>query len=391
MTTKTTKILLFSAIFAAIMVPSLSLATDEQPMTPQEEIAMIQPHVDELYAATVELTEKERELELLNRSSVNASNESISVIEKRISELQQTIDDKTNMLAEIQEDLYERYTLEPQLKERLENAKAHALSLRTEQDIPFAGIGISHFHKALNLRIDANSLTAEKDETYYRNLLEKEFEGVPILISFVTPTLDSCSTQTSNCDPIVGGIEMEAKNHSPCTIGLPLYRSSVEGYITAGHCVDTGSGTANDVFQPTESGGTKVGDTTVKVYAAECDCAFIAHSGSEDTQEKVWYSSNFYVSVTTYTDRVANGSLVMMTGKTSGPQTAVVDDNTDTMTVGGINFDVVSTTTDVTQGGDSGAPWTSWAKSNFYGVHSGSNGSQSFFIPWENIETELGL
>ncbi len=390
MISKTTKSVLFVAILSAIIIPASVLALDQKPLTPEAEVAMIQTHVDELYDATTKLADKTQELDALNSSGTSTIKE-INATEKDISDLEKTIDNKTVILVGIQDDLYDRYTIEPVLNAKLEQAKERAKVLRDEMDIPFNGIGISHSQKALNLRIDEKSLTVEKDEAYYRTLLKKEFAGIPMIISFTTIEPEGCALQQANCDPIVGGVQMEAKNHDPCTISLPVTRSGVEGYITASHCVNTGSGTANDVFQHTESAGTKVGDTTVRIFTDDCDCAFIDHSGGEDTETKIWYSSNYFITVTGYTDRVSNGALVMVTGQNSGSKVAIVDDNTDTASYSGLNVDTISTTTHVTQGGDSGAPWSSLAKSNYYGLHVAGDSGASYFVPWENVEAELGL
>ena len=386
MTTKTTKTVLFAALLSAIIIPASVMALDQKPLTPEAEISMIQAHVDELYSATTQLADKQTELDNLNKSET-ASVQEINTTKEQIAELEKIMDNKTTILVGIQEDLYERHTIEPALKAQLDEAEERAKILRTELDIPFVAIGTSSAEKALNLRIDVNALTSEKDEDYYTALLEKEFGDLPMLISFVEMgTEDSCTSYSGqNCDPIVGGIQMEAVGHGYCTIGIPVTRDSVEGYITSGHCVTLGSGTTDDVYQHTETAGTKVGDATVRIYDADCDCAFIDHSGSEDTQEKIWYSSNYYISVTSYVDRVADGTLVIMTGATSGPKSAVIDDGTDTWYFNSITWDVASTTTDVTSRGDGGAPWTSLAKSTFYGMHKGSDGSASYFIPWENV------
>jgi len=392
MITKTTKTVLLAAILSAILIPVSVMALDQKPMSSEEEVAMIQVHVDDLYKATTDLADKKTELTNLNKSDTTTVQE-INATELEISALEKTIDNKTMILVGIQDDLYDRYTIEPVLKAKLEQAKERVKELRSELDIPFNGIGISHSKQALNLRIDMNALTTEKDQTYYRTLLEKEFKGVPMIISFTTVNDESCTSVTANCDPIVGGIEIEADGHTPCSMALPVTRNSVEGYITAAHCVNIGSGSANDVFQPRENTGSKIGDTIVRVLTQDCDCAFIDHSGSEDASgSKIWYSSNYYITVTGYTDRIGNGSLVMFTGQTSGTKVAIVDDNTDVVTHSGVtDIDVVSTTTHVTDNGDSGGAWSSLAKSNFYGIHSAGDTGASYFIPWENVEAELGL
>ncbi|MCY4492207.1 MAG: hypothetical protein OXC46_12215 [Thaumarchaeota archaeon] len=366
-----------------MVLPSAALSMGNEPMSPEEEVATIQTHVEELYDTTVKLADKQKELDELNISLTTS--QKIDAIKKQISELQKIVDNKTTVLAEIQENLYERYTIDPALNSRLEQAKEHAKSWRTEMDIPFVAIGISHSQHALNLRIDVNALTAEKNETYYRMLLAKEFGHVPTIISFIdVGAEDSCSSQTSNCNPIVGGISMRENGKGTCTIGLPATRNGVDGYITAGHCVGNEGGTGDDVYQPGDS-NSKIGDTLIRIYDADCDCAFIEHAGNENTQEKVWYSRNYYVSVTSYVDRVADGTLIMMTGQTSGSKTAIVDDATDTWYFNSIRWDVVSTTTNVTKRGDSGAPWTSLAKNTMYGIHKGHDADASYFIPWENV------
>ena len=53
-------------------------------------------------------------------------------------------------------------------------------------------------------------------------------------------TYNGCS-QTGDCNPLEGGAKIEAKNHNPCSATFQADKSGVEGFITAGHCVDTGS------------------------------------------------------------------------------------------------------------------------------------------------------
>lgn len=376
--TSITKILIAAVIMSAIIIPASALALEEKEYGAQAEVAKITPHVKELFSARSEL-EKVRQQEAISDSEI-ASKES------RMNELQDIIDKKTSLLKAMEEENIKRFTLEPSLKTKLEAARSYA---KTLDDLPINKVSISHSQKSLIIGIDESQLTTEKNEQYYKDLLQKEFSNIPMKVVFSISVDEACTTQTSDCDPIVGGIEMNENGVGDCTIGLPLYRSGVEGYITAGHCVGNESGTGDDVYQP--AGGSKIGDTSVRVYTASCDCAFIAHTGSEDTQTKIWYSSNTYVTITGYTDRVANGSYVLMTGSTSGPEAGIVDDNTSIFTINGIDFDVVDLTTDITEGGDSGAPYTSLAASNFYGTHKGVHGGVSAFIPWENIEAQLGL
>lgn len=94
----------------------------------------------------------------------------------------------------------------------------------------------------------------------------------------------SCSSQTGTCSPLEGGVSIEGKNHSACSSAFQAVDDGNEGFITSGHCVDAGSGTSDDVFQPTESGGTKIGDVNDNAYDSDtrCDCAFVQASSISD-------------------------------------------------------------------------------------------------------------
>lgn len=110
--------------------------------------------------------------------------------------------------------------------------------------------------------------------------------GNDIDITFISqsPTESvSCSSQTGTCDPLEGGVKMEGKNHNPCSVGFQASDDGTEGFIVAGHCVDAGSGTSDDVFQPYEDwfGWNKIGDVNDNAFADETtfDGAFVDVSG----------------------------------------------------------------------------------------------------------------
>ncbi len=149
----------------------------------------------------------------------------------------------------------------------------------------------------------------------------------------------------------------------------------------------------NHVDQPTPS-DPEIGKATQLVWEVGCDCAFIdKNSGDSYQEKKVWYSANYYTTITTFTDRAADNTLVLMSGSTSGTKAGIVNNNSATSYEGGIGFDVVELTTDISDDGDSGGPYTNLAKTTFFGTHTGFHSStdNSVFIPWENIEDKLNL
>ena len=67
--------------------------------------------------------------------------------------------------------------------------------------------------------IDETKLTESKDKAFYTNAVRSEFGDIPLIISFGSNYDESCTSADANCNPIVGGIQMEGKNHGPCSIG----------------------------------------------------------------------------------------------------------------------------------------------------------------------------
>ncbi|MCE2507385.1 MAG: hypothetical protein J4F36_13165 [Nitrosopumilaceae archaeon] len=61
----------------------------------------------------------------------------------------------------------------------------------------------------------------------------------------------ACTSPNNDCDPIVGGVEIEGD----CTLGLPVKKGwwpfQTDGYVTAGHCLND-----NDVVNQPDAGST---------------------------------------------------------------------------------------------------------------------------------------
>jgi len=131
-------------------------------------------------------------------------------------------------------------------------------------------------------------------ESYISNIITdvREIVGTKIDIQFEEKdafTLTGCS-QSGDCNPLQGGTKIEAKNHSTCSATFQAKDGSTEGFIMAGHCGDAGSGSTDDVFQPTEDwfGWNKIGDIVDNAYDSDtkCDCAFV--DASESISDKIY-------------------------------------------------------------------------------------------------------
>ncbi len=392
--TKTIKTILFTAIFSAMIIPvsiiQISAISDQGNNTAVAEIEEIRKVVEPYLKAKSDLSNTQNELEVL---LVNGTSQQIAEKELRIQQLKMDIATYESTLSDMERQSIERHKIEPELEQRLRIAQQSV----NDSELPVTGTSVSGIHKALVIYIDSTQLTADKNRTYYTELIQNRYSDIPVIVRFGESKLESCTVPTSNCDPLIGGIQMEAKNHSYCTIGLAIPRGGIDGFITAGHCVDDTSGSGDDVYQPTEDlfGSNKVGDVSVDLYQAQCDCAWIDQSSADGNQKSVWSNTNTWTAITSFTNRPSSGTNVMLHGATSTLAYAVVDDPYATATIDGITFDVVDTTTDVSSGGDSGGAWTNYSSNNFMGTHQGAvDGSRSFFIPWENVKSStngLGL
>jgi len=122
------------------------------------------------------------------------------------------------------------------------------------------------------------------DEQYFSlifdNLRNRLGDDIDITLKQVGKTIPaSCSSQTGDCTPVEGGVQIESEQNAKCSVGFQAEDSSSnEGFVTAGHCGGTGS-SYDEQYQPTKDffGFNKVGDVTVDGLVDEttCDCLFV--------------------------------------------------------------------------------------------------------------------
>lgn len=197
------------------------------------------------------------------------------------------------------------------------------------------------------------------DEQYFslifdslRDHLGNEIDITLKQVGKTVPT--ACASQTGDCTPVEGGVQIESEQNAKCSVGFQAKDSSNnEGFITAGHCGGTGS-SVNEQYQPTKDlfGFNKVGDVTVAGLVDEttCDCMFV--DADESISDKIF--SNIAA------DQV--GSIVFndfMTTKgwNSTSFTGQIDDvSIDILYTGGIDVRDQFRVDETARQGDSGGP-----------------------------------
>ena len=390
---KTTQIALvavsLSAIILSVSITQISAVPDQGDNKALAEVQKLREVMEPYSSAKSELKESQKQLQSMI-SDGNGTSAEIAKLQSKVEKLKQNVANYENILDQMEQERIERYKIESALEQKLRVAQDDAVG----SDLPLVGVSVSGLHHALVVTVDANQITAEKNESYYTDIIERKYADLTVHVKFDTIVDASCTHPSSNCNPLIGGIKMEAKNHSYCTIGLPMERDGVDGFITAGHCVDDASGSGDDVFQPTEDwlGWNKVGDVEIDLYQAECDCAWVEQSSEDDSEQAVWSNTNDWTTITGFTDRSAAGANIVIHGATSNLDYGIVDDPESRVYIDEIWFDVVSTTTDVMDRGDSGGAVTNSAEDNFHGMNKATSSSASYYTPWENInDSTTGL
>ena len=217
---------------------------------------------------------------------------------------------------------------------------------------------------------------------------------------------DGCSSRTSNCDPLYGGIRIyvPGEGYSTLTIGA-TDNDGVDGFVTSSHAVGTGTG--QDVRQPSNNIFTKVGDveTNPSLNNRKSDAAFVDLSGSEETSNKIFRTSSQQYTVTS-TGNPVYSTHIQKTGYNSGETSGYVIGTGLTVYADGFTSKDQVAANYYSISGDSGAPVYSYSSSAddviLYGIHVGkaclvdqvpcpSGYLITVFSKWSNVVSELDL
>lgn len=181
------------------------------------------------------------------------------------------------------------------------------------------------------------------------------------------------------------------------TLGFPATRNGVTGFVTAGH----GSPGTGGVFKYTNpyTGTTStVGSVTANAFTngSSADALFIkAASGITTTTELHFGGTLFGAS----TASLPVNTLVYKYGSATGLTSGYVQNTNATVIDGdGIKTTGCYVTNYESESGDSGGPVLVYAGYSLgetlytlYGIHVGASGSNSFYSPYTNIVSKLGV
>ena len=374
MTNKNIKRLLITSIIIAVIAVfyTPNIAQAEIPFSNDEEKKI---WMNKLAAERTALEVKKNNDSVASMAPMIALSESYLSPDVRI----QQINDE---FARVSEELRALIDITEDEKAKLVEARIKVSEIKW---LEFRAMSIDVSNKVLDIKLALHHNSQEFHITQYlKNVID-----VPFVLSFGAPgELDSCDSNTSDCDPIIGGLEF----HTPkgtCTIGLPAkmnHKDGVKtGFITAGHCVKKG-----DPFQQPSTSETNDGFVVKVIKRSNCDCAFI-ETNSSDFSSKVYKPSGAY-SITTRADPKLH-DFVRMEGITSGEKLGqVTNTNVWWVYLGTWFSEVIEISNFQSQKGDSGAPIIDNGNAQtFHGTVTGHGWGNTYAMKWSNIDKYLDL
>lgn len=254
--------------------------------------------------------------------------------------------------------------------------------------IPIVAAGTDFESESLKIKLLRDGLTDEKISMYEKEL--RKIVGNEIDITIIPsdmPQYTVCG-QTSDCEPLQGGVQIKMDNGGYCSMGFKASYDSKTGFITAGHCITNSVGdTGDDVGNPTGITADKLGVVHANAFTNNtfCDCIFV--DASESISDKVF--SGIDVSGTLFP--VVN-DYIKFEGHASGGGSGQITDTYETFTAelgaGSGNYyttqGAVETDLNTTSGDSGGTVYedVSSGTAKFAGTISAEIGSDVYYIPY---------
>lgn len=296
------------------------------------------------------------------------------------------------------------------LNQRLADAHqilTHKMVNRDVSDIPLVLSYVDPQTSTLIVGIDSD---APLPQVVYHERLIATVGDVPMKILSGKFVRDACASQTSDCTPLWGGIQVQSRSPFGTTGTLTIPAQTLSGkvgFIMSGHVAGNGV-TGQTVGQATtRTVGTVI--TNPILTNRVSDSAFVEKSTGITTEDKIWKSATTFFTVTgkATSSTTPVGTAVQMQGISSHLQSGFIQGKGLTVfdSLGTLTGQVAASYTSA--GGDSGAPvFSSGATSvTFYGIHVGKfcivegghppcidpTNQVTIYSPWEGIKGELLL
>jgi len=331
----------------------------------------------------------------INADTKNKSSKAVDRSSKQneIASLHIKINENEKELREIEEKIKKEVHIPKPLFDKLE--KARQILHESLDKIPWSGLGIDHFEKAITISINAAS-----PESYREIIEELVGKDIPVIIKQGMPNpFLTCANRTTDCSDLIGGLAIGDDNDTwDCTLGFAVMRDGDKGYLTAGHCFEKGE----LVYQPDSQAGV-IGIVLESIFNESCDCAFINMTSNDNWSENVYYKLNREKPIEAKGTPVP-GYMITISGALTDvlDYGLVVDTNFSC-----VEYDIWGNPKATVEGlyttkftsigpGDSGAPVfrSNSIDKTLYGIVSCMeqlDDDDVVFVPWSTIQAQLGV
>ncbi len=298
-------------------------------------------------------------------------------------------------------------SMSPNLEQKLNQAHqilTQKMILKQTQDIPVFLSAVNYTSNELDVGI---SDTAPLSLDIYRARLVSLLGDIPMHVGTGHFTRDSCTSQTSQCSPLEGGIEIQSNGGLQQTGTLNsgvINTGGSQGVIISSHVADDScaGNTGQTIYQPTVASGRSIGTVLINspTNGRLSDSAYVTLSTGVTFNPNILASgTHYYLARTLQSSEVSVGTTIYMAGYKSlltsgtlkGQNISVSDPFCGTL----VQQDYGDYSS---QGGDSGAPVFSLDSLNdaqLLGIHVGTftiNGSPGHvYSPWQGLRTELSI
>ena len=337
--TKKTQTILFASLIVAMILPFSTMDFAEAQTDDQNRVNKKIVDIENNKKAYQKLVEKETKL--LDKIA-QLEHDGTSKLQNKLDAIYEEMD-------VLQQNNYELFSIPADKLDTLITAKENVKKSLVEGDLinSFVDYKKEELVFVQNTESVKNLSISEKVET--KEKLDKKIKananGQKYRLDSVEDKRHSsnCLARSNNCNPNMGGLKVKVSTNPGAwgTEGFAADRFGVDGFVITSH--QTNDQTGGTVYQYTATAG-----TVTDVQDSLCDCAFVANTSSDSTEDKIWISSYGRFSITSHASSSDHGIGTFL--KKSGVASYVTSGSIYANTGNFVYADIYSI------GGDSGSP-----------------------------------
>ena len=210
-----TKTILFASLMVAMILPFSAMnIVDAAPNENTNSITKGKLHI-------TDVKDKKNDVQEMNSLYKIVKDEQSSKTDKdnaskRLNELKQQFENKGGKMSE------ERHM---EIRGHIDSVTEQIDDLRNIYNIAIVTVGTDFENDSLRIGIDREGLTDSKVQNIEKQIRKIVGDEIGITIEYSDPVYFRCS-QTGDCNPMQGGVRIQAEGTTPCSMGYKATNSS---------------------------------------------------------------------------------------------------------------------------------------------------------------------